>query len=116
MEMTPEYAAETAEALSGFGYRCDINTEDRKKDGRLLFSATRYRLSAPNQFLVLEVILYPDNEVRYYLEINQYHGLSCFSFELDSWKYRADFIEFRYYTHPETGSALTLKLLYPASC
>ena len=115
MEMTPAYAAETADVLSSHGYTCDIDTEERRHDNDPVFTATRYRLSAPAQTLVLEVIIYPDDEVRYFLEISDYHGLSSYSFELDSWKHRDGYIEFRYYTHPETGGALTLKIQYPDS-
>lgn len=113
MEMSPEYAAETADALAGHGYHCEVEREERENDGAPVFSATRYHLSAPDQQLTLEVLVYPDNEVRYFLEITGFHGLSSYSFELDSWKYRDRHIEYRYYTHPETGGALTLKIPYP---
>jgi hypothetical protein len=113
MEMSPEYAAETARVLEQRGYRLETSDEERLDGDVLRFTVTRYIFSAPAQRLGLEVLRYPDNDVRYYLEIFEYHGLSSYSFELDSWKYRDDYIEFRYYTHPETGGALTLKLLYP---
>lgn len=113
MEMSADYAEETARALAERGYRCE-RSEERRMDGEVLrFSATRYALTAPGQRLLLEVLAYPDGELRYFLEIADYHGLSSYSFELDSWKYRDEYIEFRYYTHPETGGALTLQIAYP---
>lgn len=113
MEMSPEYAAETAGILAQRGYVCQ-QSEEQRKDGELLrYTATRYAMSAPGQQLNLEVVSYPDGDSRYFLEIASYHGLSSYSLELDSWKYQDDFIEFRYYTNPETGGALTLKIEYP---
>lgn len=114
MEMSPEYAKETAANMAERGYTLSIDKEKRTDGSIIRFKATRYQLTAENQKLVLEVIRYPDDEVRFFLEINQYFGLSTFSFELDSWRYREDFVEFRYYTHPETGGALTFKLQYPS--
>lgn len=113
MEMSPEYAAQTAGELTRHGYVCQQSEEERKDGEILRFTATRYALSAPGQQLILEVVRYPEGDARYFLEIAEYHGLSSYSLELDSWKYRDDFIEFRYYTNPETGGALTLKIAYP---
>jgi hypothetical protein len=114
MEMSPKYAAETASELAQHGYTCEQSEEERRDGDVLRFKATRYALTAPRQRLIMEVVSYPDGDTRYFLEIAEYHGLSSFSLELDSWKYRDDYIEFRYYTNPETGSALTLKISYPS--
>lgn len=113
MEMSPEYAAETARVLEERGYDCLTSTERRMDGETLRYEATRYELTAPGRALILELLAYPDGEVRYFLEIADYYGLSSYSFELDSWKHRDDYVEFRYYTNPETGGALTFKVGYP---
>ncbi len=115
MEMSPEYARETASVMAKRGYTLEVKEKERIDDDILRFKGVYYHFSADQQNLVLEVLRYPDQQVRYFLEIAQYYGLSSFSFELDSWKYREEYIEFRYYTNPETGGALTLKLQFPDS-
>lgn len=115
MEMSPEYADETAAEMTEHGYTLNTDKENRMDGSILRFKSTRHHLSAENQHLILEVIRYPDGEIRYFLEIAMYGGLSSFSFELDSWKYRDDHVEFRYYTNPETGGALTIRLNYPSA-
>jgi len=113
MEMSPEYAMETARVMSERGYTLEVEENERIDDDVLRFKGVYYRLGADQQKLVLEVIHYPDQEVRYFLEIAEYYGLSSFSFELDSWKHREEHVEFRYYTNPETGGALTFNLNFP---
>jgi hypothetical protein len=115
MEMSPEYADETTAVMAEHGYTLNIDKENRMDGSILRFESTRHQLRAENQQLILEVIRYPDGEARYFLEIARYGGLSSFSFELDSWKYRDDHVEFRYYTNPDTGGALTFKLKYPSA-
>jgi len=115
MEMSPEYALETARIMSERGYALETDEKERIDGDVLRFKGVYYRLSTAQQKLVLEVLHYPDAGVRYFLEITEYYGLSSFSFELDSWKHREDYIEFRYYTNPETGGALTFKLKFPNS-
>jgi len=77
------------------------------------YRSTQYRLVAEPEVWTLEVVAYPDGHVRYYLEIERYHGLKSRSFPLDSWKFRESHIEFRYQAHPESGLALTFELSYP---
>jgi len=93
MEMSPEYAMETARVMSERGYTLEIEENERIDDDVLRFKGVYYRLGADQQKLVLEVIHYPDQEVRYFLEIAEYYGLSSFSFELDSWKHREEHVE-----------------------
>ena len=114
MEMSPEYAQETANFLAQQGFTLDLKTQPvlDKHTQEKRYQSTQYRLTCTQQNLVLEVVSYPDDSHRYFLEI-QHYFLASFSFELDSWKYRDEHIEFRYYTNPETGGALTFKLFYP---
>jgi hypothetical protein len=114
MEMSPNYASETADVLANHGYSLKTDEQECTNQTELRYNAIRYHLTAKNQELILEVVSYPNGDNRYYLEIVQYLGLSTFSFELDSWRFRDDHIEFRYYTNSETGEALTIKLVYPS--
>lgn len=97
------------------GFRLETIREQQLSGKGLQIDSVRYLLTASEQKFILEVISYPDSKARYFLKIEQYYGLSSYSFELDSWKYHLSHIEFRYYTNPETGGALTLKLQYPGS-
>ncbi len=113
MEMSPDYARETAEALESCGYDRVTEEETVSHAGEDCYRSIRHRLTAAQQKLVLECVIYPDDDVRYYLELVRYFGLRSSSFPLDSWKYRDDRVEFRYYTQPSTGAALTFVLTYP---
>ncbi len=115
MEMSPEYALETVRIMSERGYTLETEEMERIDGDVSRFKGVYYRLGSAQQRLVLEVLHYPDTRVRYFLEIAEYYGLSSFSFELDSWKHHEEYIEFRYYTNPETGGALTFKLRFPNS-
>ncbi|MBX2867594.1 MAG: hypothetical protein KTR18_02910 [Acidiferrobacterales bacterium] len=115
MEMSPEYALETVKVMANRGYTLEVQEKERVDGDIVRFKGVYYHLGADQQKLVLEVLHYPSQEVRFFFEIVEFYGLSSFSFELDSWKHRDEYVEFRYYTNPETGGALTFKLKFPDS-
>lgn len=109
MEMSPAYMAKTAAHLAAAGWTVAEETEERRRDGVLRFTARRWRVArGPDEVLVLESLTYPDGAHAYYLEIVAWHGLTCTSFPLDSWKHHADRVELKYYTHAATGLGLSL--------
>ena len=92
MEMSLDYMRETAEALEKKGYALSTEEEDYGDDVR----GYRFHFEKPGQTFSLETVVHPARGETYYLEISDYHGLRSHSFELDSWKHRADRIEFKY--------------------
>lgn len=109
MDMSPDYMAATVAHLEARGWRAERAHERRERDGTLRFTADRYRLyRGDDEVLELEALTYPDGVHTYHLAVERYHGCTSTSFPLDSWKHRPDRVEFKYYTHPETGLGLSL--------
>ncbi|MCH9688240.1 MAG: hypothetical protein K0V04_42810 [Deltaproteobacteria bacterium] len=110
MLVTTEYMAETASAMIEAGYKCELESIDRLRDGHLIYEGRRWTLRRDGVVLELEALRYPGGNEVFYLKIVQYHGISASSFPLDSWKLRPERVEFKYYTHPETGIGLAFDL------
>jgi len=108
--MSLGYLHETIQALEERGYT-SLKTEDNlEKDGVKIFDRTRYELTHGEEVQFnLEYLLYPNGEETFWLEIKKYYKMWSYNFEIDSWKYRDDRVEFRYYTR-EDGVALTFIL------
>jgi hypothetical protein len=108
MQMSLGYMRETVAALAEKGFAAHESKTDYG-DGVVgyLFTLTR-----PEVELVLETVVHPEQPETYYLEIKSYHGLRSHSFQLDSWKHRADRVELKYQpsSDGEGGLALTLRL------
>jgi hypothetical protein len=108
MEMSPAYLEATARHLQQAGWTLVSSTENRERDGELKFICHRHRVErAVDEVLVLEALTYPDGVQAYYLAIEEWHGITCTSFPLDSWKHRADRVEFKFYSHPSTNLGLS---------
>lgn len=111
MEMSAAYLVETVEHLKARGYEVRDEVSQLQRDGVHIFERIRYHcFKAPDTELVLECLTYGDRREAYYLELVRAGRMRSFSFPLDSWKFRADVIEFKYYVHPETGLGLTFFL------
>lgn len=109
MEMSPAYLERTAEHLASAGWTVAREDDERRREGELIYTATRFRVARdPDARLVLEALTYADGRHAYYLEVEAWHGLRCTSFPLDSWKYHRDRIELKFYAHPETSLGLSL--------
>ena len=110
MEMSPEYLAETVQVLETAGF--DVGRErDDYGDADSPVPALRYLLQrGVHEHFVLEVVMPPDAPARYFMELTSFHGLSSFSYPIDSWKHRSDRVEFRYYSDVRTGQGLALTL------
>jgi hypothetical protein len=114
MEMSPAYAAETAEALSQKGFSVMREPLPEDTDGVLVYEGDRYTFEAEGERLVLEVLTYvSDGEHAYFLEIADFHGLRTFSFPLDSWKHRDNRIEFKFVADPRTAMGLAFTVPLP---
>ena len=110
MEMSLGYLQETINALEERGYKSIKTEDDLQKDGVKIYDRTSFDLSLGEDVrVVLEHLIYPNGEESYWLEIKKYYKLWSYNFEIDSWKYRDDRVEFRYYTR-EDGVALTFIL------
>jgi len=103
MEMSADYMAQTVEHLQSHGYRVTEGKDKTDRDGQLVFNRTKYSCESADAELVLEVICYADGREAYFMEIVRMGAMSSFSFPLDSWKFRPETVEFKYYVHPETG-------------
>jgi hypothetical protein len=110
MEMSPEYLAETVQVLESAGF--DVARENNDYgdlDGPV--PALRYDLRrGAREHFALEVVMPSGAPAYYFLELTSFHGLSSFSYPLDSWKHRVDRVEFRYYSDVRTGQGLALTL------
>ena len=113
MEMSPQYAEETARHAAARGYELEVSRDVKTLNEATVYRSTKYHLVAPRKRWSLEVLTYEDGELRYFLEIEEHHGLRCRSFPLHSWKYRDSHIELRFPSDPQTGLALTFELRYP---
>lgn len=113
MEMTRAYMHETAEALAAAGFELEHATDRVERDGALVFERDTHVLTRIGERLVLESVHYPDGEDRWFLAIEAFHGMTCTSFPMDSWKHRADRVEFKFAADAETGLGLSFVLRLP---
>ena len=120
MKMSLDYLAQTVAHMGDRGFAVSKSEDVARtpqvegQPGEVLFERVRYTLTRrAGEELVLEGLRYPTGEETYFLEIADYHGLSCFSFELDSWKHRPDRVEFKFYARPDTGLGLAVTLQLP---
>ncbi len=108
MKMSHDYMKETCAHLATCGYTLDEEEvsygENEVGEQSIGFV---YHLKNENTHFKLETLQHGSHEDRYYLEIVSFHEMKSFSFELDSWRYFDDRIEFKYYIHPETGLGLS---------
>ena len=103
--------AETITRLERAGFQARRNRETARWAERSSADVSTYDLRrGKNEHIVLEVWAYADGDVRYYLAILRFHGLSSTSFRLDSWKHHADRVEFKFYALAGTGMGLSLVL------
>ena len=108
--MSLSYMRQSATFLSQWGF------EVEEKEGVLGSDAAgdcishQFRLRREGEELVLEAVVHPTYGLRYFLEIVHFHGMSSFSFPLDSWKHRDERIEFKYYCLPNDGRGLSFIL------
>ena len=107
MKMTPQWMRETSEMLQEWGFACEVTTEPRELEGRVIFERTRYVLKrSEHEELVLECLEYTDGSVRYWAEVVAWHGLTCDPYLLDSWRHRDTRVEFKYQVDPDAGTGL----------
>jgi hypothetical protein len=111
MEMSADYLAKTIVHLESAGYVV-ITEFDAPQRGELtVFNRTRYHCQRSEQdHIILELLVYPNGEEAYYLEVVRMGVMHGFSFPLDSWKFRPATVEFKYYLHPDTGLGLSFFL------
>lgn len=125
MEMSSAYMATTAEHLKSQGWSLADEHNCMTLGGGVLGSDGQaaqsiihgYRLRAERSAeLLLETVESPTPDggrlVRFYLEIVDYFGLRSSSYELDSWKFFPDRVEFKYKCDSETslGPSFTISL------
>jgi hypothetical protein len=110
MEMSLSYMEETVAAMREHGFSVVPVADVFEKDGVMVYRRHRYEMSrGAEEDLVLECLEYPDATQTYWLELRRMLRLTANPFELDSWKHRADQVEFRYYARSD-GVALTFIL------
>lgn len=110
MEMSHDYMRETVEVMGRAGFAVEHSESAEPDPAQPVYERAEYHLRRGDaEDLVLECLTYPDGVETYWLELRKLHTLRSYSFELDSWKYRDESVEFRYYGR-EDGPALTLIL------
>jgi hypothetical protein len=118
MKMSADYMQETVEWMAQQGFAVHPS-QDRVESpsGALLFERSKWLLTRDNERFALESLLYPSGKEAWYLAIEHFHGLRCNSYPLDSWKHRAEWVEFKFQQDAETGLGLafTLEALNPPS-
>ncbi|MEL6343084.1 MAG: hypothetical protein AAFV53_08105 [Myxococcota bacterium] len=109
--MSTTYLEQTIDWLKVQGFVVERTEDTAEQHGKILFTRTRFDLRrGPDEHLGIEELCYPDGRQIWYLDIVRFHGLRSTSFPLDSWKYRDAYVEFKYYTHPDTGMGLSVVL------
>jgi hypothetical protein len=110
MEMSLAYLEETVAAMTDHGFSVVPVADVFEKDGVVIYRRNRYELSrGADEDLVVECLEYSGGTRTYWLEIRRMHTIRADLFEIDSWKHRADQVEFRYYARLD-GVALTFVL------
>lgn len=110
MEMSGAYLRQTVAHLKSSGYSVTESEDSRERSGQLVFDRTKFICQKDENSLVLELIQYPDGKEAYYLEIQRMGSIRSTSFPLDSWKFRSQLVEFKYYIEPRTGLGLSFTL------
>lgn len=110
MEMSGAYLRQTVEHLRNAGYAVVESEDSRERTGELVFDRTKFQCQKDENAFVLELIQYPDGKEAYYLEILRMGSIRSTSFPLDSWKFRPQLVEFKYYIEPRTGLGLSFTL------
>jgi len=109
MEMNLDYFEATLSHLQSKGFTVRIELDDHCANGELVFSRKRARCDLDETCrLSLEALSYLNGREDFFLEIIKMGRMRSFSFPLDSWKFHADRIEFKFRDDPETGLGLAL--------
>jgi hypothetical protein len=111
MDMNLAYYEATLVHLASKGFVIQSKSDDHHNSGQLVFHRKTARCDHPDDCsLSFEALSYPDGHDDFYLEIIKMGRMRSFSFPLDSWKYHANRIEFKYRDDPETGLGLALTI------
>jgi hypothetical protein len=111
MEMTKAYYEATLNHLQSKGFTVQSVIDEHIEKDAVVFNRQRSscQLDEHCQF-VFEAIFYTDGHHDFFLEIVKLGRGRSFSFPLDSWKYHANRIEFKYRDDPETGLGLAITI------
>ena len=110
MEMSPRYLRETVEQITRHGWAVREEHWVDEVEGVLAYTGLRYVLDRGPERLTLECLQYPGGAVDYYLALDQAGSWSARSYPLDSWKWRADRVEFKFGVDPQRSKGLALTL------
>ncbi len=112
MKMSHAYMKETIDVLKTQDYVVTTSVDQMAPS----VLRSRYVLAPEDVQFTLECVERSEDEdypESYYLEWNALGPVTSTSFELDSWKHRADRVEFKYQTDVTTGRGLALVLHFP---
>lgn len=111
MEMNTAYFEATLKHLQGKGFAVDVQFDEQQDQGRRVFARRRANCQLDGDCnFILEALVYEDGHEDFFLELLKIARVRSFSFPLDSWKYHANRIEFKYRDDPATGLGLALTL------
>jgi hypothetical protein len=114
MKMSLAYMREAAQFLVEHGFQLKEEEEILGEVDGLACKVVRFDLQRTAlEHLQWETVVHPQNGEQYFLRLAAFHGLSSFSFPLDSWKFRGHRLEVKFYSLPESG--LGLSLVFDAS-
>jgi hypothetical protein len=111
MEMSRAYFEATLKYFESKAFAIQCTSETKEQDGQLFFTRMRADCILDDHCsFVFESLIYPDGHEEFFLEIKRMGRMRSFSFPLDSWKYHANRVEFKYRDDPATGLGLSLTI------
>lgn len=111
MEMTKAYYEATLHHLQVKGFTVESVFDEQREKDSLIFDRQRAQCQLDEHCrFIFEAIFYPEGHDDFFLEIIQLGRARSFSFPLDSWKYHANRIEFKYRDDPATGLGLAITI------
>lgn len=111
MKMSAEYMQETVDWMVEQGFASERSTDSpASPSGQPLFERITWVLTRGEERFSLEALNYPDGREAWFMAIERFHGMRVNSYPLDSWKHRAQYVEFKFNQDAETGLGLSFFL------
>jgi hypothetical protein len=112
--MTLAYMEKTAQIMTERGFSLVVKDEVLGEITEGNVRSVRFCLHrGDNESLVMETVIHPEHNLRFFIEILAWHGLTSRSYPLDSWKHWKDRVEFRMYEDHETGTGFAWVMALP---
>jgi hypothetical protein len=111
MEMNLAYFEATLNHLKKSKFSVETVDDFHQKNNELIFERKKALCRLGDECAFdFEALQYRNGRLDFYLQILKIGRVKSFSFPLDSWKYHANRIEFKYRDDPQTGLGLALTI------